>query len=76
LRYLGKGLNNADFVVDSHNRHERSVRPKGSLKFVDGDQTVREDGKISDLEALGGEPSARVEHALVFSLGSDDVLLL
>ena len=69
------GLDDADLVVDRHDRDERSGGTQRFLELLEVDQAVGLDGEVSDLEAFLLEATARVEHTLVLGLGGDNVVL-
>ena len=69
----GDILDDADLVVDVHQRHENGVVAQGRLELGEIDQSVRLGVQVGDLEALALELAAGVEHGLVLGFAGDDV---
>lgn len=61
-------LDDSDFVVDSHDRDEGSVRTNGFLQLLQVDDTVALNRQIRHFETFILENTARIEHAFVFLL--------
>lgn len=74
--YLFYWLDNTNLVVDGHDADEHGVGPNGSFELCHVDETIILDGEVCDVEAFVLEMATAVEHALVFCLTCDDVLLL
>mmetsp|Transcript_6707 Transcript_6707/g.14649 ORF Transcript_6707/g.14649 Transcript_6707/m.14649 type:complete len:368 (-) Transcript_6707:290-1393(-) len=68
-------LDDANLVVDVHDRDEARVGAHRRRELVHVDQAVLLDRKEGDVEALLLQVAARVEHALVLGLRGDDVVL-
>ncbi len=83
-----EGLDDANLVVDGHDRDKSRVGPDCGLEGCEIEKTVRLDGQICDLNALLLEMAARIENALVFlrdtkerqkrdkKRGSEDLMLM
>lgn len=76
LANLVNGLDNTNFIVDSHDTDKGSFGANGRLQVFHLDQAVVLHGEIGDIETLVLQMSAAIKHALVLCLGCDDVPLL
>mmetsp|Transcript_928 Transcript_928/g.1829 ORF Transcript_928/g.1829 Transcript_928/m.1829 type:complete len:438 (+) Transcript_928:3313-4626(+) len=68
-------LNDTNLVVDTHNGNDRSIVTNGALHHVGIYKTIRAHGQVGDVKAFVFQHTARIKHALVFSLRGNDVLL-
>ena len=67
-------LDDADFVVDVHHRHQHSVVAQRGFQFGQVEQAVRLRRQVSHLKAFPLQLPTGVQHCLVFGLDGDDVL--
>mmetsp|Transcript_15032 Transcript_15032/g.35474 ORF Transcript_15032/g.35474 Transcript_15032/m.35474 type:complete len:690 (-) Transcript_15032:2922-4991(-) len=67
-------LDDADLVVDVHDRGQDGVRAKRGLEGGQVDEAVRQHVEIGYVEALALQLAHRVQHGLVLGLDGDQVL--
>lgn len=58
-------LDDANLVVDGHDRNEGRIGSDRGLELLKRNETVLLDGKVGDVEAVLAEVSARVEDTFV-----------
>lgn len=63
---LFNGLYNPGFVVDSHDRDQRSIRSNRCFQVVETDDTILLYWKIGDVEALLSQFATGIQNAFVF----------